>query len=104
MIRHHVAWSAELADDIAAAKDFEIVTPPALSLFSFRYRPEGAGDLDALNQQLLDAINDDGRIYLTQTRVDGEFVIRFQVGQFDTTRDDVRFAWSVIQDMAHRLG
>jgi aromatic-L-amino-acid decarboxylase len=104
MIRDHVAWSRELADDIAAAADFEVVTPPVLSLFSFRYTPDGADDLDGLNLGLIETINDDGRIYLTQTRVDGHLVLRFQVGQFDTTRDDVRLAWAVIQEIARGRG
>jgi aromatic-L-amino-acid decarboxylase len=38
---------------------------------------------------LLTAINDEGRVYLTQTQHEGRFVIRVQVGQFDCTRDDV---------------
>jgi aromatic-L-amino-acid/L-tryptophan decarboxylase len=38
---------------------------------------------------LLARINDDGRVYLTQTVHRGRFVIRVQVGQFDTTREDV---------------
>ncbi|MEY4305579.1 MAG: hypothetical protein RIT52_1754, partial [Pseudomonadota bacterium] len=40
-------------------------------------------------EALLNKINDDGRIYLTQTRHGGRYVIRVQVGQFDCTRDDV---------------
>ena len=48
-------------------------------------------------------INDDGRIYLTQTRYKDSFVIRFQVGQLYTTEEDVLLAWSVIQEMATRL-
>ena len=103
MIRDHVAWSRELAVDIVAAEDFELVTQPVLSLFSFRYAPAGAGDLDALNLDLVEAINDDGRTYLTQSKVDGAVVIRFQVGQFDTTRDDVRIAWSAIQEVARGI-
>ena len=35
---------------------------------------------------LLTRINDDGRIYLTQTRHQGRYVIRVQVGQFDCTQ------------------
>ena len=101
-IRRHVAWSGELAALIEAHPDFELVTRPMLSLFTFRYAPPGARDLDALNARLLAAINDDGRIYLTQTQHDGRFVIRFQVGQTETTRDDVMLAWSVIQDIAER--
>jgi aromatic-L-amino-acid/L-tryptophan decarboxylase len=102
MIRAHVAWSRELAAAIEAHPDFELVTAPVLSLFTFRYCLAGAGDLDRLNARLLAAINDDGRIYLTQTQHEGRFVIRFQVGQTQTTRDDVTFAWAVIREMAER--
>ena len=81
MIRQHVAWSGELAALIDAHPDFELVTRPVLSLFTFRYVPGHVRDHDTLNMRLLNAINDDGQIYLTQTQHDGRFVIRFQVGQ-----------------------
>ena len=102
-IRNHVAWSNTLHDKIKATRGFESVTPPVLSLFSFRYAPDGAGALDALNQRLVEAINDDGRIYLTQTRVDGKLAIRFQVGQTETTLDDVMMAHKVITEIAGGL-
>ncbi|QBF29915.1 pyridoxal-dependent decarboxylase [Thalassococcus sp. S3] len=105
-LRDHIAWSRDLHDRLAAHPDFEIVTPPMWSLFTFRYAPHGgvpAGTGDALNQRLVDAINDDGRIYLTQTRVDGALVIRFQAGQFETTEEDVRMAYDVITEIAGAL-
>ena len=104
MIRAHVAWSTELADRIGAEPGFEIVTAPILSLFTFRYAPTGFGpaELDALNARLVEAINDDGRIYLTQTQHEGRFVIRFQVGATTTTRDDVLGALAVIRELAER--
>jgi aromatic-L-amino-acid/L-tryptophan decarboxylase len=103
MIRRHVAWSQELAAQIDAHPDFELVTEPVLSLFTFRYTPAGAQDLDALNARLLERINNDGRIYLTQTQHEDRFVIRFQVGQTSTSRDDVRVAWGVIRELARGL-
>jgi aromatic-L-amino-acid decarboxylase len=103
MIRSHVAWAQELAELIRAEPDFEIVTEPVLSLFTFRYLPDGAGDLNALNAALLAAINDDGRIYLTQTHHRDVYAIRFQVGQTYTTRDDVMLAFEVITELAARL-
>jgi aromatic-L-amino-acid decarboxylase len=104
-IRNHVAWSQELAAALGEEPDFEIVTPPVLSLFTFRYRPAGATDAecDDLNARLLQSINDDGRIYLTQTRVDGRFVIRFQAGQTETTKEDVRIAGETIRELARSL-
>jgi aromatic-L-amino-acid decarboxylase len=102
-LHNHIIWAGELHERLAAEPDFEIVTKPMWSLFTFRYAPAGAGDLDALNQRLVDAINDDGRIYLTQTRVDGALVIRFQAGQFETTREDVMMAHDVIVELAGQL-
>lgn len=82
-IRDHVLWASELADVLRGMPGVEVVTGPALSLFTFAL--EG----DAATEALLTAINDEGRVYLTQTRHEGRFVIRVQVGQFDCTRADV---------------
>ena len=102
-LRNHIQWSEALHTRLAATDGFESVTPPILSLFTFRYAPAGATDLDALNQRLVNAINDDGRIYLTQTRVDGDLVIRFQAGQFDATEEDIEMAYDVICEIAGGL-
>ena len=102
-LRNHINWSQQLHDRLALEPDFEIVTPPMWSLWTFRYAPEGAPDLDDLNLRLVNAINDDGRIYLTQTRVDGDLVIRFQAGQFETTEADVMMAHGVITEIAATL-
>jgi aromatic-L-amino-acid decarboxylase len=104
MIRNHVAWSEGLAAQLAAVPGFDIVTAPVLSLFSFRHRPrDPSADVDAHNLALLAAINDDGRIYLTQTRVDGRVAIRFQAGQFETTEADVDTAFAAITGVAASL-
>ncbi|APE43870.1 aspartate aminotransferase family protein [Sulfitobacter alexandrii] len=103
MIRNHVAWTEGLAHRLAETSGFEIVTPPMLSLFTFRYVPPGCADPDALAQRLVNAINDDGRIYLTQTRVDGVLVIRFQAGAFTATAADVDTAFDVITELAADL-
>lgn len=103
MIRNHIAWSAKLCERLRNIPNFEIVTEPAFSLFSFRYAPPGAADLDALNLALVEGINADGRIYLTQTRVDGRVAIRFQAGQFECTEADVLGAHDVIAEIAARL-
>ncbi|MEM6941201.1 MAG: pyridoxal-dependent decarboxylase [Pseudomonadota bacterium] len=102
MIESHVTWAEDLAERIAQAPGFEIVTQPMLSLFTFRYARAGA-DLDALNMALVNAINDDGRIYITQTRIDGALVIRFQAGTWSCTKEDVDLAYDVITEIAAGL-
>jgi aromatic-L-amino-acid/L-tryptophan decarboxylase len=103
MIRNHVRWSERLAQRLAAVPGFRIATGPMLSLFSFRHEPKHVGDLDDHNLRLLNAINDDGRLYLTQTKVDGQSVIRFQAGSFDMTEADADTAFDVIVEIAQRL-
>ncbi len=94
-LRNHVAWSRALAGRLRADPVFEIVTEPVLSLFTFRL----AGRDDAAQLAFVNRVNDDGRIYLTQTKVDGRMVVRFQVGQFDATEEDVLFAGDVIREL-----
>jgi aromatic-L-amino-acid/L-tryptophan decarboxylase len=103
MIRNHVRWSEALAQQLTGAAGFRIVSAPMLSLFSFRHEPDGVADLNAHTLALVQAINDDGRIYLTQTKVDGETVIRFQAGSFDMTEADADMAFAVIVEIAKRI-
>ncbi len=100
IVRGHIALTEGLASKIDAHPEFELTTRPSLALFTFRYAPADADDLDGLNARLLQAINDDGRIYLTQTRHGGDYVIRFSVGQLHTSREDVDMAWEVIREIA----
>jgi aromatic-L-amino-acid decarboxylase len=102
-IRDHVRWSEALAARIGREQRFEIVTEPMLSLFSFRHRAPEGRDGDEHNLRLVNAINDAGHIYLTQTRVDGRVAIRFQAGQFETTEADVDAAFDAIRDAAASL-
>ncbi len=92
-VRNHILWAHEARDAIAALPGLEIVTEPSLSLFTF------AAATEAETEALLARINDDGRLYLTQTRHQGRFVIRVQIGQFDCTRDDVMMIAKVIAEL-----
>ena len=95
-LRNHVAWAEGLADQLSQHPQFEIVTAPVLSLFTFRL----AGRDDAAQIAFVNRINDDGRIYITQTQVDGQIAVRFQIGQFDVTQDDVQCAYQVLCELA----
>ena len=102
-IRNHISWSKKLAALLEKEKDFQVVTQPILSLFSFRYTPDGETGVDDLNRRLIEAINDDGRIYLTQTEHEGDYVIRFVAGQFDMQESDIDIAYETITSVARSL-
>jgi len=94
MIRDHVRWSQALCERLRGTDGVEIVTEPVLSLFTFRRA--GASDDDTLAH--VQRINDDGRIYLTQTNVSGGLAIRFQAGSFALTERDMDTAYAAILD------
>ncbi len=102
-IRNHVKWSKNLATRLGAEDDFDIVTEPILSLFSFRHQPRGVQNLDSHNLALVNNINDDGRIYLTQTDHDGRIAIRFVTGQFDMCENDIEIAFEAITTIARKM-
>ena len=103
MIRNHVRWSERLASRLAHVRDFRVTSAPMLSLFSFRHEPSAVADLDQHNLDFTNAINADGRIYLTQTRLDERIVIRFQAGSYAMTEADADIAFEAITDIAGRM-
>ena len=103
LIRRHIALAEWLEGEIAAHPDFELMAPRSLALLNFRYAPAGASALDELNERLLHAINDEGRIYLTQNSVRGAFSIRVSIGQTGTRSIHVEQAWETIEAAAARL-
>ncbi len=102
-VRRHISLAAWLEDEITAHPDFELMAPRSLALLNFRYAPTGVTDLDALNERLLHAINDEGSIYLTQGSVYGAYAIRISIGQTGTRRIHVEQAWKAIRAIAARL-
>ena len=106
MLRRHIALTNELAGWIEADPDFALTSPPSLALLTFRYQPKGVeadAALDALNAKLVKRINDDGRIYLTQTRVRSHYVIRFSIGQTTTEHRHVEEGWAAVREIAQTL-
>jgi len=99
MIRNHIKWAQELVEEIKSNSDFEILAPVPLNLVCFRYHPQDVDNpeqLDTLNARLLEKLNDSGKIYLTHTRLNGKYALRFVASQTQGTRDDVFRAWDLI--------
>ena len=81
---------------------FEVGPYPDLSVVFYRYLPK-RGDPDAFNQRLMGAIQDEGRVFISSTRVDGAFVLRAAIVSFRTHLDDVDLALEVLSRTANEL-
>ena len=62
---------------------WEVGPPPDLSIVAFRYRP-ATGDRDDFNDRLLRRIQDEGRVFLSGTRIDGASWLRCAILSFRT--------------------
>ncbi len=104
-LRAHIALAQEFASWIDAAPDWEIRAPHPLSVVCYRYAPAGLDDarVDALNDAILAAVNDDGRIMISATKLHGRTVLRLAIGNERTTRDDVQLAWEILREKAAAL-
>jgi aromatic-L-amino-acid decarboxylase len=94
-IRHHVGLAQAFAGWVREDPRFEVVAPVVVNLVCFRHRGG-----DTVNQQLLDALNASGALFLTHTRLDDRLVLRLAVGAPPTERAHVEDAWRRIQDAA----
>jgi aromatic-L-amino-acid decarboxylase len=102
-LRHHIALAGELAGWIEADARFEVVAPHPFSLVVFRAIPPDRADPDEWNRRLLDAVNRDGRVFLSHTVVGGRFVLRLAVGSARGTEESVREAWRLLTDEYDRM-
>ena len=101
-IGEDVRAAAQLAELVAAADDFELLAGPGLSICCFRHAPRDVDEhaLDAHNERILQALQGDGRVYLSNATVDGHFALRACITNFRTTRADVERVLTVVRELA----
>ena len=97
-VRKHIDWAQRFAERVQRDPRLELATPPPLNLVCFRHR---AGE--QATKTLLDRLNHSGRLYLTHTRLNDRFTLRFCVGQTNTEAHHVDQAWEMIRDVAATL-
>lgn len=81
---------------------FEVGPEPDLSVAIYRYQPR-RGDPDAFNRRLAAAVQRDGRIFITTTVLDGNFVLRAAIASFRTHQEQVDLAIDVLTEKAQEL-
>lgn len=99
-IREHIRMARWFEQEIITHTDFEIMAPVPLSLVCFRYRPENITDteiLNQLNEKLLSSLNTSGKIFLTHTKLSGQYVLRMSIAGTLTTQQHVEKAWELIK-------
>jgi aromatic-L-amino-acid/L-tryptophan decarboxylase len=94
-VRHHVELAQKFKAWVDKSASFELAAPAPLNLVCFRHLGG-----DALNRNLLEAVNVTGRVYLTHTSLGGRYTLRMSIGQSGTEERHVAAAWKLIQQTA----
>jgi glutamate/tyrosine decarboxylase-like PLP-dependent enzyme len=81
---------------------FEVGPPPDLSIVTFRYLPK-SGDPNAFNRRLIDAVQRDGRIFISSTKIDGRFTLRLAILSLRTHQETVDLAIDILREKAAQL-
>jgi aromatic-L-amino-acid decarboxylase len=97
-LAEHMRLARLFASWVDASPDFVRVAPVPFSVVCFR-----ADTDDAFNEQLLNAVNASGEVFLSHTRLDGRFVLRLAIGNLRTTEAHVARAWELLQERAAEL-
>lgn len=102
-LRLHIRLCDEFRERLYQGDNFEILFTGRFNLVCFRYNPEQISDenkLERINSELLSKINESGEVFLTHTKLDGKYALRFLVAQTYAESRHLHKAWEIINRYA----
>ena len=98
ILRGHIAMAKDLEAKVLADGRFEITAPVPLSTICFRLKAS-----ETVNRQLLEAVNNSGEAFISQTSLSGKFTLRIAIGNMATEPEDIEVVWKLIQRLGGEL-
>jgi aromatic-L-amino-acid decarboxylase len=107
VLAEHIRLARLFSSWVDGDSQFERLAPVPFSVVCFRARPdylkEDAAALNAFNEQLLDAVNATGEVFLSHTRLNGVFTLRLAIGNLRTEELHVARAWQLLHSRMEQL-
>ena len=104
-LREHLALAKQFEGWVRAASDWEVVAPVPFSTINFRASPASVPPdrWNALNEQILNAVNATGEVFLSHTKLNDRYVIHLAIGNVRTEEKHIARAWELLQTECRRL-
>jgi aromatic-L-amino-acid decarboxylase len=106
-IRRHLELAQEFAGWVESVPGWELLAPVPFSTVCFRHVPPGmradAEAIDTHNAAIMAAVNRTGEIFLSHTKLRGQFTIRLAIGSLRTERRHVERAWELLRTAAEEV-
>lgn len=79
---------------------FEAGPPPDLSIVTYRWAPPGLGleRINQINQEIVDRVRRDGRVFLSSTLIDEKLTLRMAALSFRTHRRSIDLALRILRE------
>ena len=105
MIQKDIDLAHYLANQVEAADDFVLKSRSDLAITCFQYTGNfnDPNDIISINNQLIPALEKDGRVFITGTKLDNEFVLRACLINHRKQKHTVDYLLNVIRDVAGKL-
>ncbi len=105
MVEGHLDRAQELAALVERSPELELLAPVPLNIVCFRYNPGGIpeSELQRLNQELGQAILEDGRVYAGTTVHEGKVALRPAIVNWRTRPEDIELFVRVVLELATNL-
>jgi len=106
-IRGHIELAATFAKWAGSHPHFEVMAPVEFSTVCFRFNPGNRSlspeELDRLNENLLEAVNNTGRVFLSHTRIGDRICLRCAIGNIRTTEKHITLLENLLEELSTDL-
>jgi aromatic-L-amino-acid decarboxylase len=102
-LAEHMRLAKVFASWVDGDANFERLAPVPFSVVCFRARAARSEDADRLNERILQAVNGTGEIFISHTRLGGQYALRLAIGNLHTTQSHVARAWQLIREHARLI-
>lgn len=97
-LRDHCRLARLFASWVEESDDWEMLAPVPFALVCFRACPKNVSDLNALNEQIMNAINASGEAYLSHTKLNGKYTLRLSVGSIRVEERHLMKVWNILNE------
>ncbi len=102
-LKYHISLGKMFKELVLNDNDFELLAPVIFNVICFRYNPSNQiseEELNRINKELLYKINKTGKIYMTHTKLNGKYTLRFVIAQTNVQESNVLNAWKLVKEIA----
>ncbi|WP_186757241.1 pyridoxal phosphate-dependent decarboxylase family protein [Echinicola salinicaeni] len=104
-LRLHLFLSKKVANLVENHKNLEVLAPIPLNTICFRFVDKSLSQeqLNFLNAKWMQSVNATGKAFFTHTKLDGNYCIRWVIGQTDVSIKEIDRTWELLMEQLPEL-